>query len=381
MHRENLHDKLFKQTFSVRSEAKAFVKTYLPAWVIDKLDFRTFKLSNTSFIDEKMKEYFSDLVYTCNWKGGASLKLSFLVEHKSYLPETIHLQLLRYLLEAYDYQKKQNVAFSVVIPIVVYHGKGKWVTKKLADHFDLPDNRLSRYIPQFDYELIDLNIISDELIVTIENGYLLRSTFLLFKHKDDKDFVLSHSKELFIFVEKELSPEQKRLFVEIFLRYVFSAFKFEKEEFSEYTKKVATMTEYVPGSLYEQAVNIGLREGEKKGIEQGIEQGKKQGIEQGKKQGIEQEKRLQLQQSLKLLLSLAIDIPTTSMGNLSKYTKIPVKHVKSLLKSFKEDSLAEIHKKLKKTYFSKLVLTKPEKKEINTLIKAFRKSRKSKSSK
>jgi len=28
MHRENLHDKLFKQTFSVRSEAKAFVKTY-----------------------------------------------------------------------------------------------------------------------------------------------------------------------------------------------------------------------------------------------------------------------------------------------------------------------------------------------------------------
>ena len=375
---ENLHDKLFKQTFSVRSEAKAFVKAYLPAWVIGNLDFRTFKLSNTSFIDEKMKEYFSDLVYTCNWKGGASLKLSFLVEHKSYLPETIHLQLLRYLLEAYDYQKKQNLAFSVVIPIVVYHGKQKWVTKKLADHFDLPDSRLSRYIPQFDYELIDLNVISDELIVTIENGYLLRSTFLLFKHKDDKDFVLSHSKELFIFVEEELSPEQKRLFVEIFLRYVFSAFKFEKEEFSEYTQKVATMTEYVPGSLYDQAINIGLKQGEKKGIKQGIEKGIEQGIEKGIEQGIEQGKLIL---SLKSFLKIATGMPTATINDLSKYSSIPVKIGKILLKSFKEDSLVEIHKKLKKKLFSKLDLTKEDRKEINTLIKAFRKSRKLKSPK
>ena len=149
-----------------------------------------------------MKEYFSDLIYTCNWKSGDAIQLSFLVEHKSYLPETIHLQLLRYLLEAYDTQKRQKRPFSVVIPIVVYHGKQRWISKKLADHFELPDDRLSRFIPQFDYELIDLNVVSDKLIVTIENGYLLRSTFLLFKHKDDKDYVLRHSRDLFIFVEK-----------------------------------------------------------------------------------------------------------------------------------------------------------------------------------
>ena len=118
------------------------------------------------------------------------------------------------------------------------------------------------------------------------------------------------------------------------------------------------MTKYVPGSLYEQAVNIGLKEGEKKGREQ--------------------EKVLQ---SLNILLMLATALPNVSINFLSKSTKLSVKKVKTLLTSFQEDGLVDIHKQLKKTLFSKFDLTKQETKEISTLIKAYKKSRKPKSSK
>jgi len=109
MKRENIHDQLFKQTLSIRSEAKALVQLFLPKWLTNNLDFRSFKLSPNSFISESLSEYFTDMVYEVRWKQKKeALFVSFLMEHKSYPDPKIANQLLRYLAEAYEQQFKSD---------------------------------------------------------------------------------------------------------------------------------------------------------------------------------------------------------------------------------------------------------------------------------
>ena len=71
---------------------------------------------------EELKEYLSDVVYRCKY-GEEEIKLSLLFEHKSKPDGIIYLQLLRYLLEAWDQQPDKERGLGIIIPIVVYHGK------------------------------------------------------------------------------------------------------------------------------------------------------------------------------------------------------------------------------------------------------------------
>ena len=238
MKEKNLHDELFKTTFSMVSEVIAFSKTYLPKWLANQLDYDTLQYEPTSFVGESLSEYFSDIVYSCQFKGGKKLQLTFLLEHKSYLPKNIYIQLLRYLIEIYDSQFKNEKDLTLVIPIVVYHGKDKWKKRTFSDYFDLPDEQLKQYLPTFNYELIDLRQISDDLIIQQSVGHYLKSTFLVFKHKNEKEFIEQFTEEIFIFVNEELNLEQKMFFFRNLLTYIFSAFSFKKDEFKNLVKKI-----------------------------------------------------------------------------------------------------------------------------------------------
>jgi predicted transposase YdaD len=68
------HDDLFKATFAIQSQAKAFLQQFMPSDVLDGLDFSTLERDPDSYVDEQLKSHFTDMVYSCQWKGsvGAS---------------------------------------------------------------------------------------------------------------------------------------------------------------------------------------------------------------------------------------------------------------------------------------------------------------------
>jgi predicted transposase YdaD len=94
----NPHDRFFKEVFSIRANALDFIKGAFPDKFMDKILLETLNLDTTSYVDEKLHEYFSDIVYTCSLKAGREIKISLLFEHKSYPIKYPHLQLLRYML-------------------------------------------------------------------------------------------------------------------------------------------------------------------------------------------------------------------------------------------------------------------------------------------
>ena len=61
------------------------MQEFLPEEVLRSLDLETLEISNQSFIDEKLKEAFSDAVFKVKLKSMiASVYISILLEHKSY---------------------------------------------------------------------------------------------------------------------------------------------------------------------------------------------------------------------------------------------------------------------------------------------------------
>jgi predicted transposase/invertase (TIGR01784 family) len=64
----NPDDKFFKAVFSVEENAVDYISKEFPADVVKQLDLKTLKLEKESFIDEKLKDSFADLIYSVNLK-------------------------------------------------------------------------------------------------------------------------------------------------------------------------------------------------------------------------------------------------------------------------------------------------------------------------
>jgi hypothetical protein len=84
----NPHDKFFKETFSIKKNVIDFLQGTFPPEILKKLDLSTLTQDNNSYIDEELKEHFSDIVYTCFCKD-KELRITLLFEHKSYATMSI----------------------------------------------------------------------------------------------------------------------------------------------------------------------------------------------------------------------------------------------------------------------------------------------------
>ncbi len=227
---QNPHDRFFKATFSMKSVAKAFIKHFLPKEILEGIDLRTFKREKDSFIDEKLEEHFADLVYSCKNSKEQSLKIAFLFEHKSYPDKYIHFQLLRYFLNHWESERKQNVKkLSLVIPIVFYHGSPTWRKKPLSEHFKGYSDYNLQFVPQLEYLLIDLNQYSDEEILRLKVNFLVNGLILL-KHKLDKDYVFEQKERIFFNILSFIETVDGLAYYKSIFVYLIESMTFEKPE-------------------------------------------------------------------------------------------------------------------------------------------------------
>ncbi len=103
---DNPHDKFFKASFSRKDVVAALIENRFPEPLRKRLDVTTLELTNSSFVDDELSEHFADLVYDCMYSGEKFVKIALLIEHKSYQEDYPHLQLLRYLLNAWQEDRK-----------------------------------------------------------------------------------------------------------------------------------------------------------------------------------------------------------------------------------------------------------------------------------
>jgi len=175
----NPHDKTFRDIFSDVHHARDLISTALPKKIIKYLKLETLETENGNFIDESLKDVQSDLMFSLKTKSNKPIKIYLLFEHKSYIDKKIHRQILSYLARIYSGMD----VLTPVIPIVFYHGKDKWTVYEDFDKmFDLSKKEMrlfSRYLPNFSYQLFDLNQTNiDNIIFSLT----LRAILYTFKN-------------------------------------------------------------------------------------------------------------------------------------------------------------------------------------------------------
>src|SRR4051812_5532481 len=97
----NVHDALFKTTFSQVEHAAGELRLILPEDLVARLDFATLALCTGSFVDEALKERSSDLLFSA-MLAGHSVLLYLLFEHQSRVDELMPFRLLRYEVRIWD---------------------------------------------------------------------------------------------------------------------------------------------------------------------------------------------------------------------------------------------------------------------------------------
>jgi predicted transposase YdaD len=252
----NPHDIFFKSIFREKENVIDHLSFTLPKSLLPKIDLAAMELDNNSYLDDELKEYFSDIVYKTHYKKEHEVMICFLYEHKSYQPAYIHFQLLRYMLNIWDTvlrekesalkKKKQPtgselktvVPLPVVIPVIVYHGQEGWTTRSMYDYFLNIDRELRAFIPHFSYMLTDLSAYSNEEIKErVFDRAFLKIAFLLMKNVHNIKALMANLEAILQIGRMYYQEEKGILFLVKVAKYMYSLYNKKYAEFKGVLKK------------------------------------------------------------------------------------------------------------------------------------------------
>jgi len=276
------HDRFFRYAMQHKELATALIQFALPAELCAVLDFDTLTHTEESFLDDKLKQHFTDICYSCLTKDRKPVKVTIIIEHKNRIPlkGTIIEQLHRYTGNVWANDIRQQRPLSVTLPILIHQGKTKLKQENTASYFEGIPEYLTRFIPKFDYILVDLSQLNYEQIAQINNIMLYRFLLAL-KGAKDAVFLEQHIEKLVIF-----APESTESEIVVKLHLVCISYLIDTSNtFHQKLKTMGTPEASLPASKKQKkSSNLLLQlvtESMEKGMEIGVKKGEEIGVEKG----------------------------------------------------------------------------------------------------
>ena len=274
------HDAFFRAVMSRVDVARDFLRHYLPPDVAAQLDLDTLELAHDSFVDEALREHFSDLLFVAALRGGGTVRVALLFEHKSYPEPAVALQLLRYVTRLWDAALESKATPLTVIPVVFYHGKRRWRVGLSLHDYLAPPAELAPFVPQFRYHLVDVARLRDE---DFHGEVALRLMLLVMKYifRDD----LREQFSPIVQGIAQLMESDDQLFVLTVLRYLTAAAPQITRQELQHAVQEGLRQKGVPtmGTIAQEWIQegrqMGRQEGRQEGLRQGVQQGLMRGIE------------------------------------------------------------------------------------------------------
>lgn len=194
-------------------------------------------------------------------------------------------QLLRYISNGWSNDQRQNRPLSLTIPVVIYHGKQrmkKTGPKQVFGH--VPVSFLG-YVPSFDYFLVNIHDVVDDIPTTME-FLLLRKIFLALKSSRSAILMEQYYEEFINF-----APNHSNRSLAISIRkvtYLYLA-KTSPLFVNNISNKMTNAQNIsTKGKSKGDLVIQMLKEIEANSWELGVAEGREQGIAEGREQGAEE---------------------------------------------------------------------------------------------
>ncbi|EPW1515428.1 Rpn family recombination-promoting nuclease/putative transposase [Salmonella enterica subsp. diarizonae serovar 48:r:z] len=270
------HDGLFKLFLREPVTARDFLSAHLPQDIRARVRLETLKLEPGSFVDQKLRELHSDVLYSVETADGDAGYIYCLVEHQSTADRMMAWRMLRYSMAVMDaHLKKGNETLPVVVPLLFYQGTVRpypYSTDWL-DCFAAP--ALAREVYSRPWPLVDVSVMEDSDLQSHRRMALLELVQRDIRHRDAASLL----REVVRLIRLAGNTREQVEAVLCYIIYNGMTSESITPFLYELAGEIPEYKELIMGTIAQQLK------------EEGIEQGIRQGIEQGIRQGIEQERQ------------------------------------------------------------------------------------------
>ncbi|MFP3042382.1 Rpn family recombination-promoting nuclease/putative transposase [Treponema primitia] len=223
----------------------------------------------------------SDTVKRINLKGKAPLFVIAIVEHESKVNFRSSFKMLQYICLVLDnYEKEVNQEtkgisstkdfhYPPVLPVVFYDGPGPWTAElNFLNRTDL-NEVFHKYIPKFEYELVDLKRYTQEDIIRFNDTLSLIMLIDQLKTHDGNSVLSKIPREYF--TERALKiPENLRKVIDDVITVLLDRLDYPEETIREVTMQITGKEGYM---LFDGFVNA-VKEERRIQREEGREEGR-----------------------------------------------------------------------------------------------------------
>ena len=221
------HDKIFRAVLEDKKQIIEVINDVLN--LTRKLTEHEIDIYNSSYVSERFENKESDIVYKMKEKN-----IFFLIEHQSKIDYEMPMRIVNYEIEIIRQaigNKKigKNSKIPMIIPIVIYTGKGKWnAALKIEEYQERLQDYKIRALGE--YNLIDINDYSME---ELEKNETFLARLMIIEKSESKEELI---KNLTKIVEDEKGTENAKLLYRI-INYVLGE-KLGNEMTKELLKKL-----------------------------------------------------------------------------------------------------------------------------------------------
>jgi predicted transposase/invertase (TIGR01784 family) len=252
----------------------------LPPDIAAELDVSAPEIIKDSFVDAELQPHLSDLLYQVGVKGGGSAYVYLLFEHKSAPDGWVGLQLLRYQARIWEQAWREQVSkLPPIFPLVLYHGRTAWpVERRFGALIDWEKGAaLRRYVPEFEYHLVDLSVFNE---AEIKGEVFLRVGLLLLKYIFSTGLLPRLPSTLALLP----LPEQSALeYLRTVLYYLSKGTgKITESQFAGALKQAFPQE---GEGIMQTMIDVWIQQGVEKGLQQGWQAGKQEGRQEGRQEG------------------------------------------------------------------------------------------------
>ena len=210
------HDAVFKRFLRHPETANDFLMLYLPEAIRQRCDFATLRLQSASFIDEDLRAWYSDVLWSVRTTCGAGY-IYVVIEHQSSPDNHMAFRLMRYAIAAMQrHLDAGHKTLPLVVPMLFYHGATSPYPFSLNWRDEFADPQLAKRLYGNQFPLIDVTVMPDDEIVQHRRVALLE---LMQKHIRQRDLSDITESLAAVVMLGYTSPRQLRMLFHYMLQY------------------------------------------------------------------------------------------------------------------------------------------------------------------
>lgn len=178
------HDAVFKRFLRHPETANDFLTLHLPEAIRQRCDFSTLRLEPASFIDEDLRAWYSDVLWSVQTPCGLGY-VYVVIEHQSSPDNHMAFRLMRYAIAAMQrHLDAGHKTLPLVVPMLFYHGATSPYPFSLNWLDEFADPQMARTLYACPFPLVDVTVMPDDEIVQHRRVALLE---LMQKHIRQRD--------------------------------------------------------------------------------------------------------------------------------------------------------------------------------------------------